>query len=616
MAGLGLEVSDLDGYLDKVASTASNANTDIDALMEAFVIAGGTFDRLNVPLEESNAFLGVLANRGFKGSEAGTAINAIMSRLTKETGPAADALEEMGVAVFDSEGKFRGMETVMRDVEKATDSMTDEQRENALTQIAGLNHGKSFNAMLSGLGDEYGELKGKIIDSDGALKTMRDTMKDNLQGALENLSSAFEEIMISLGSALIPIVEKLVGWLQQAADWFNGLSENTKTTIAIVLAITAGLALLIGPILLLVGFIPAIIAGFQAVGVVLAVLTGPVGLIIAAIVAIGAALVLAYNKVEWFREMVDEAWAMISEIFGLALDWIKDKVDVVMSAVSDLIGEILERIMEYWDKYGELIMAGVELAFSFIKGYIDFIMNNIMTIIKTAWTIISGVIEVAWGLIVLATTTTMDVVMGIIDTIMALITGDWEGAWNAIKGIGEDIWANIEKFFSDVDLVQIGKDMLQGLIDGIKNMAGNVTGAIKDVVGGAISGAKSLLGIKSPSRVFKDIGSDTGEGLAIGISDMQGAVAQATQSLADSATATDFSLDYATPSGLRSSLTSAVNGSVDVNTREDVIAGAIASLERKLTDLRVDMDGETVGRITRPHINGGNALDGLGRYFD
>src|SRR5699024_8147784 len=94
-------VSDLDGYLDKVAKTAASSNTDIDALMEAMVVAGGTFSRLNVPLEESTAFLGVLANRGFKAGEAGTAINAIMTRLTQSTGPAADALKEMGVSAYD-----------------------------------------------------------------------------------------------------------------------------------------------------------------------------------------------------------------------------------------------------------------------------------------------------------------------------------------------------------------------------------------------------------------------------------------------------------------------------------------------------------------------------------
>lgn len=64
MAGLSLGVNELDGYLDKVAKTAASSNTDIDALMEAFVLSGGTFSRFNVPLAEANAFLGVMANRG------------------------------------------------------------------------------------------------------------------------------------------------------------------------------------------------------------------------------------------------------------------------------------------------------------------------------------------------------------------------------------------------------------------------------------------------------------------------------------------------------------------------------------------------------------------------
>src|SRR5690625_7372306 len=68
---------------------------------------------------------------------------------------------------------------------------------------------------------------------------MRNTMKDNLQGALENLSSAFEEIMISIGTALLPAVKVLTGWLQKLANWFNSLSKTTKSTIAIIAAIAA-----------------------------------------------------------------------------------------------------------------------------------------------------------------------------------------------------------------------------------------------------------------------------------------------------------------------------------------------------------------------------------------
>src|SRR5690625_2265327 len=137
----------------------------------------------------------------FKASEAGTAINAIMARLTQTTGPAADALNEMSVTAFDSAGNFLGMEVVLKDVEAAMSAMTDAEKTHYQQQQTGLNHSKKFSTMIKGLSNEYDDLKESIINSDGALLKMRNTMKDNLQGTLENLSSAFEEIMISIGTA-------------------------------------------------------------------------------------------------------------------------------------------------------------------------------------------------------------------------------------------------------------------------------------------------------------------------------------------------------------------------------------------------------------------------------
>src|SRR5699024_11896689 len=98
-----------------------------------------------------------------------------------------------------------------------------------------------------------------------ALPILADIMQDNLGGALAELKSAFEEIMISLGEALLPAIRKVVGWLQQLADWFNGLSDSTKSTIAIVAALAAAFALAAGPILMLIGYIPQLIALFMGI---------------------------------------------------------------------------------------------------------------------------------------------------------------------------------------------------------------------------------------------------------------------------------------------------------------------------------------------------------------
>ncbi|WP_219716027.1 phage tail tape measure protein, partial [Clostridioides difficile] len=78
--------------------TAASSNTNIDALMEAMIVSGGTFKNLNVPLSEANALLGILANRGLKGSEAGNSLNSIMINLTSGAGQAGVAMKELGLS--------------------------------------------------------------------------------------------------------------------------------------------------------------------------------------------------------------------------------------------------------------------------------------------------------------------------------------------------------------------------------------------------------------------------------------------------------------------------------------------------------------------------------------
>src|SRR5690625_2023596 len=477
MAGLGLGVQDLDEYLDKVAQTSRNSNTDIDALMEAFVIAGGTFDRLNIPLSESNAFLGVLANRGFKASEAGTAINAIMTRLTQSSGPAADALEEIGVNAFDSEGNFRGMETVMRDVEKAMGTMTDAEKAHYQQQIAGLNHGKTFSAMLSGLGDEYDDLKESVVDSDGALLEMRDTMKDNLQGALENLSSAFEEILITLGTTLLPIVEKATEWLQKLADWFNNLSDETKETIAIVTAIAAALALVVGPIMMLIGVIPATIAGFKAIGVGLAAVFCVPGQIVAAIVAIA---IVIYKYWDEIKEFTIAAWDAIKDFFVDLWNTITEFLTETWESITTFLSETWETIktiaVELWTSIIDGIMTVVEPIIEWITEGFELISDNLSEIFEGIKEYFSAV----WELI-------KNIFLGAILLIVNLVTGDFEelkenaiAIWENIKEALDDAWEAIKKIFSNA--LEAIKTTFSRAWEKLKELGSAGIEKIKDVI--------------------------------------------------------------------------------------------------------------------------------------
>ena len=220
MAALGIKAKDTEHYLDRIAQTSRNSNTDVTQLMNAFRIGGGQLQSLNVPLEESASLFGIMANRGFKAEQAGRAMNAIIANMTTGFGRAGKAMDEIGVSAFDAEGSFIGLEATFRKVIEATKDMNDEDRNRIYMMIAGKDHIKTFNALLNGMGEEYDELKLKNINATGALTEMRDEMKNNLFGAIERLVSIFKELAISVGEILLPAVTSMVEGLINVVDWF------------------------------------------------------------------------------------------------------------------------------------------------------------------------------------------------------------------------------------------------------------------------------------------------------------------------------------------------------------------------------------------------------------
>src|SRR5699024_353880 len=103
---------------------------------------------------------------------------------------------------------------------------------------------------------------------------------------------------------------------------------------------------------------------------------------------------------------------------------------------------------------------------------------------------------------------------------------------------------------------------------------------------------------RSPSKVMAQFGRWTGEGLAEGIEGTTDMVAKAADKLGLSAIPDESSIDlsYNTPAGMRQTMASAVRGTVDVNSRDKALIGAINDLRHDMTNLRVEMDGREVGK--------------------
>lgn len=222
MSALGLKTNELQHYLDICARAQNKSNTTLTQMQEAYIGVGGTFKTFGTSLQESGALLGILTNRGIKGSEAGNSLQSTLVNLTKQSGESAKAMKAIGVSAYDSNGKFKGITTVLREVQAATADMTEEQRNNYLTMIAGKTQLTTLNALMSGLSNtledgrnEYQALFDELGNCDGALDMMADTMTNNYAGAMARAGSAVDDLKITIGQKLEPYITKFLNWFSE-----------------------------------------------------------------------------------------------------------------------------------------------------------------------------------------------------------------------------------------------------------------------------------------------------------------------------------------------------------------------------------------------------------------
>ncbi len=321
MAAMGLTVQDLPGYLDMVAQASRRSNTEIESLMDAFLVSGGQFASLNVPLAESTSLLGILANRGYKGAEAGTAMNAILTNLTTKGGESGKAMKQLGISMWDAQGNFVGLEAGLLKVKDKLSGLTQEQRNQAISMIAGKEHLKTFQALLSGLGAEYGSLKDDISNSSGVLEKLYKIMTDNLKGDWDTLKSGLSEAAIAIFQQLVPALRAGLKGLSGLASYIPSITDaffSFAKSLSFLKPLLVPLGTFLGVLLTLV----AGSAALTALGAAFSLLVSPIGLVAAAITAVVLAFATAYKKSEPFRKAINgigSAFKAVSTIFSNGL---------------------------------------------------------------------------------------------------------------------------------------------------------------------------------------------------------------------------------------------------------------------------------------------------------
>ncbi|MDV9712392.1 phage tail tape measure protein [Clostridioides difficile] len=256
MASAGIASQDFTKYLDITAQAQRKSNTNMQQMLEAYVTAGGMFKNLNMPLEQSAALIGILANRGTKASEAGNALISVFSNIIGENGRAGKALDALNISLFDSQGKQKDTVAVLKEMSDAlgvtsdsTTKLTEEERARFATMIGGKTQYDTLMKLLAGVNDEYDELEDSLKNSKGSLMEVATTMKDNLGGSIVNMKSALEGAGIKAFKAMEPVLASLIQKITELANWFTNLGESSQQNIVKMAAIAVAMA----PVLMIFG---------------------------------------------------------------------------------------------------------------------------------------------------------------------------------------------------------------------------------------------------------------------------------------------------------------------------------------------------------------------------
>lgn len=555
----GLEAAESSRVADVLAMSANVSAAGIDDLGYVLKYAGGPAAALGVSLEEVAAAAGIMTNAGLDGSNAGTALRASLLALNNPAKAQQKMMENLGISMRDSEGNALSLSEMVQNLTESTAHMTEADKVATLGKLVGTEAVSGFLSLMKAGPSEIDKMSEALRNSGGASAEAAEKMKAGIGGALENLSGAIDSFIITVGDQLVPIVQKFANWITDLVNKFAELSPSMQQFLVIGTAITgvlAALGAMFGVVLIAIGTVmtvlgPLIVAVGQAGGLVallsaklafltplFTALTGPIGIVIAAITGIIAVLVLAYNKVDWFRKSVDETWKQIKQATSVAFEAIKKTISTIIEAVVKYVKSQLDVFKNFWDENGKQISSLVKIYSEQISATIKMVMGIIKGVFEIIWPLISATVRYAWETIKLVVSTGINLVLGIIQTVLKLLQGDWQAAWDTILQTVKDIWANVGKFLKGIDLQQTGKDIIQGLINGIGSMATAVWDKVKSITDGIKDAITSALDIHSPSRVTEDYGVDVGQGLANGIEKMYSVVRKSATNMANLANPT------------------------------------------------------------------------------
>jgi TP901 family phage tail tape measure protein len=467
----------IDSAINGITGVTVNSKFTIDDYRLAIGQAGGVAGSVGVEFEDFNATIAATASNFTSGSDAGTSFKTFLQRLVPQSKEATELMEKYNLEFFNANGQMKNMAEISNLLTDNLAGLSEEQRNNALSTIFGTDAMRTAAGLVDTTSEEFQNLQKSIENTEAT--GMAETRLEGLGGAMKLLNSVIESLMIEFFDLEVA-GKSLIEWLEIAAEKFTEFLQSEQA----------------GPVL------AGIAAALTSIGIAAAIALVPVGSLITTLapiigIAVAVAAVIGLMAMAWqdnflgIQDAVMKVWEVLQAFF------------------MPVLSQLQESLMKLWEQIAPVLIPILKFLGTVLIGIIGLALVPIIAVLNTfihtlvfVAEIISHVVDLARNhfnilkdFVISNFDTIKKIFQDTIDFFKALFTGDLDTAMEKAK--------DIFKGLGDLDLMGLAQNLMDSLIQGIKDKANELYNTMKNMANDALQGAKDALGIASPSKEGK-----------------------------------------------------------------------------------------------------------------
>lgn len=520
-----LKGSDAGKVADVLANGANASATDIRGLSLGLQQSAAVASQFGVSLEDTVTTLGLFANRGMQGSDAGTSLKTMLISLANPSKKAANLMHQLGINAYDASGKFVGMRQLAQNLQNGLKGLSEEQKQQALATIFGTDAFRAAAFLADSAGKSYDDMS-KAVGRSGAAMDLAKAQNSGFNGALDNLKSTLETVGTDIGMKLLPPLTKIIKELANSGIIEAFGAALTALTPIISYVASLFIALKINQV---IGWFGGLFVKVKEAGGAFQYLAGvisknPIGLIVTAIAIVIPLLIdleqhfhIFSNAVEWIKT----AWNGMVEWFTGIFNGIGQALSNVWQAITTAFNNVTA----FLQNWGPTILAVMFWPFSLLIGLVITFKDQIMAVLNALWGGISAGFQAVTSFIQTVFQVASSVVMAVWSPIAGFFGGVWaqirgifsgvgnffgavfgwaanaaSGALNSIIGVASGVYNAIASFFRPIGIVagnMIG-GTIRGVVNGIIGMVQNGLNSFISMINGAAGIINKIPGVHIP----------------------------------------------------------------------------------------------------------------------